>query len=67
MKAKYLKDYPDILTVPEMCSMIGIGRATGYRLLQERRIAYFKLGKKIQIPKQSVLNYLTKLVGEEIS
>lgn len=67
MKGRHIKDYPDILTVPEMCVMIGVGRATGYRLLQERKISYFKLGKKIQIPKQSILKYISKLVGEEIS
>lgn len=66
VKFKNPRDYPDLITVPELCAMIDIGRATAYRLLKEEKIAFFKVGKKIHIPKKSVLKYLSKLAGENI-
>ncbi len=67
MNYKSFKDIPDILTIPQMCTMLEIGRATAYRLVKEKQIASFKVGKKLHVPKKSVLNYLSKLAGESIT
>ncbi len=52
-------EYPDIVTVPQMCKMLGgISRKTGYRLLQKGEIASFTIGRIYRIPKINIIQYL---------
>ena len=39
-----LKEYPDIMTVEQMCEVLGISTKTGYRLLREKKICCLKVG-----------------------
>lgn len=53
------KDYPDILTIEQLCDMLGgISIKTGYRMLRCGKIKGFKIGKRYKIPKVNVLKYL---------
>ena len=38
-----LKEYPDIMTVEQMCEVLGISTKTGYRLLREKKICCLKV------------------------
>ena len=52
-------EYPDIVTVPQMCKMLGgISLKTGYRLLKIGEIESFSIGRIYRIPKISILQYL---------
>ena len=52
-------EYPDIVTVPQMCKMLGgISLKTGYRLLKKGEIESFYIGRIYRIPKISILQYL---------
>lgn len=52
-------EYPDIVTVPQMCKMLGgISLKTGYRLLKKGEIESFSIGRIYRIPKISILQYL---------
>lgn len=52
-------EYPDIVTVPQMCKMLGgISLKTGYRLLKNGEIESFSIGRIYRIPKISILQYL---------
>ena len=52
-------EYPDIVTVPQMCKMLGgISLKTGYRLLKKSEIESFSIGRIYRIPKISILQYL---------
>lgn len=52
-------EYPDIVTVPQMCKMLGgISQKTGYRLLKKGEIESFSIGRIYRIPKISILQYL---------
>jgi excisionase family DNA binding protein len=53
------KDFPDLLTVPQMCKMLGgISVKLGYRLLQNKEIEHLKIGREYRIPKINVMRYL---------
>ena len=52
------ENYPDVVTVKELCQMLKIGRNTAYELVKYDRIYSVMVGKKYIIPKQSVINYL---------
>ena len=45
-----LKEYPDIMTVEQMCEVLGISTKTGYRLLREKKICCLKVGRAYRIP-----------------
>ena len=52
-------EYPDIVTVPQMCTMLGgISLKTGDRLLKKGEIESFSIGRIYRIPKISILQYL---------
>lgn len=53
-----LRDYPDVLTVKQMASILGIGLNSAYRLVKEKRIGCVRVGKRILIPKVCVADYL---------
>lgn len=51
-------DYPDIVSIDELQSMLNIGRNTAYKLLKDNLIKTIKVGKKYIIPKASVVNFV---------
>jgi len=72
MKAKDLyaavmKDYPDVMTISQMCEILGISTKTGYKLLKEGRIAAMKVGRAYRIPKLHLLDYLNMIKEDRVS
>ena len=52
-------DYPDVVTVEQMCEMLGgICDKTAYRLLKSGKIKGFIVGRRYLIPKFNILEYL---------
>ena len=53
------RDYPDVVTVEQMCEMLGgISIKTGYRLLKNGSIKSVVVGRRYRIPKLYVFEYL---------
>lgn len=53
------RDYPDVVTVEQMCEMLGgISTKTGYRLLKSGTIKSFVVGRRYRIPKLYIFEYL---------
>ena len=52
--------YPDILSVKQLCEILGIGKNTAYSLLQSGEIKSIKIGKVYKIPKKYVTKYIVK-------
>lgn len=58
---------PDVVTVEQMCMMLGgISAKTGRKLLQSGRIAHFRIGRCYRIPKLSIINYLREIITPSI-
>ena len=53
-----LNKYKDILTVKDLCEILGIGKNTAYRLLKNGEIKSIRIGNKYKIPKEYLLEYL---------
>ena len=49
---------PLILSVDELTKILGIGRNTAYDLIRCGRIRSVRIGNKIRIPKDSLLEFL---------
>jgi len=50
-----LEDLPELLTVGEFKSYLGMGRTTVYQLIRTNQIEHHRFGRRIFIPK-TVLN-----------
>jgi excisionase family DNA binding protein len=53
-------DFPDVVTIFDIQIMLGVCKSTAYKLVNDKQIQSVRVGKKFIIPKQAVINYLTK-------
>ena len=50
--------YPDIMSVNDLRSALGIGRNKAYELVSSGTIRSIKIGSAIRIPKSSLLDFV---------
>jgi len=53
-----LRNYNDILTIPDVMEILRICKSSVYGLLQTNQIRHVKVGRKYIIPKQAILSFL---------
>ena len=53
-----LKDYPDVMSIEQMCEILSISTKTGYRILREGKVCCLKVGRAYRIPKAHLFTYL---------
>lgn len=53
-----LDEYPNMLTVEQMCDILNINRETGYRMIRRGEFEFLKLGRVIRIPKSQIVDYI---------
>ena len=58
-------DYPDVVSIAELQSMLRIGRNTAYDLLKSGAISSIRVGKRYIIPKTSVIDFLARGLHSE--
>lgn len=51
-------EYPDVVTVDQMCDMLDISTVTAYRLLKSKKIQSLRIGHVYKIPKLCILQFL---------
>ena len=51
-------NYPDVVTIEQLMEMLGVGRNSAYRLINEKRIKTVSIGRKHIIPKKCVIDFL---------
>jgi len=54
------KEFKDILTIEDMQIALGIGRTMAYRLIKNGTVKHFRIGDKIKIPKQFLIDYVNQ-------
>lgn len=60
-------DYPDVVNIEQMCKMLGgISLKTGYRLLRNKTIKSFIVGRRYRIPKIYILEYLELVDPQDV-
>ena len=55
-------DYPDIINIENLQSMLGISRHTAYALIDNGSLSGIKVGKAYRIPKINVIKYVLSVV-----
>lgn len=55
-----LEQYPEILTVEQLCEVLGVGANTAYQMLHDGTISAFRIGRRWKIPRESVCKYISQ-------
>jgi excisionase family DNA binding protein len=53
-RATKLDDLPDLITVEELATWLGVGRNTAYALLARGEVKSIRLGRLVRIPKSAL-------------
>ncbi len=51
-------NYPDVVSINELMTMLNVGKNTAYSLLQSGTLKSIKVGKQYRIPKRFIIEYL---------
>lgn len=54
----FFNEYPDVLTVPDVCKIFGASDKTVRRYLQSGELRSFKVGRSYRIPKLFLMEYM---------
>lgn len=54
----YQEPNNDLITIEDLCEILSIGKNTAYRLLKNREISAFRIGRIWKIPRKSVSDYI---------
>ena len=65
--AKPKADYPDVMSIEQMCEILSISTKTGYRILREGKICCLKVGRAYRIPKAHLFTFLCIGCGEAVT
>ena len=52
------KEYPDILTIPQVAKTLGIGTKAAYRLVHNHELGFKQIGRTIKVPKFCLEEYI---------
>lgn len=52
------KEYPDILTIPQVAEALGIGRKAAYDLVNKKKLGAVRVGRTIKVPKFSLEEFV---------
>ena len=57
-----LDAYGEILSLEDLKEILMIGTTSAYKLLREQKIPAFRIGNRWEIPKASVVRYLSSSI-----
>ena len=52
------RNYPDVLSIEEMCAALNIGKNTAYQLIKDGDLKSIRIGKVHKIPKVWLVEYV---------
>lgn len=52
------REYPDILTVPQVAQALGICTKAAYGLVKEKKLGAIRVGRTIKVPKFSLEEFI---------
>ena len=55
MNSTLFEEYPELVSVKDLMSMLSIGRVLAYRLITDKKVKAVKIGREYKIVKNSVI------------
>ena len=60
-----LRDYPDVLNVPQIGEVLGVSTKTVYKIIRGGELSYLKTGRSYRVPKVMLLQYMKLLQNKD--
>ena len=54
----------NLITIPQLCKELGIGRTTAYKMIKSDQLAHGYLGRKIVIHRSEVERYIASITNQ---
>lgn len=54
------RKYPDVVTIPKVCEMLGVSRNYAYLLVKQGKLTRLDLGRIVRVTKSSVIELKEK-------
>ena len=54
------QEFPDVMSMKEVCKILGISTKTGYKLIADGQLHALKVGRSYRVPKIYLYTYLCK-------
>lgn len=54
------REFPDVMTLNEVCKILGVSTKTGYKLIADGQLRALKVGRSYRVPKIYLYTYLCK-------
>ena len=54
------RKYPDVVTIPQVCEMLGVSRNYAYLLVKQGKLTTLDLGRIVRVTKSSVIELKEK-------
>ena len=54
------REFPDVMSLKEVCKILGISTKTGYKLIATEQLHALKVGRSYRVPKIYLFTYLCK-------
>ena len=54
------RKYPDVVTIPQVCEMLGVSRNYAYLLVKRGKLTRLDLGRIVRVTKSSVIELKEK-------
>lgn len=52
------REYPDVMTVPQVAQALGIGRKAAYKLVNDHQLGHIRIGRTIKVPKEMLVEFV---------
>lgn len=52
------REYPDILTIPQVAQALGICIKAAYGLVKQKRLGAIRIGRTIKVPKEQLVEFV---------
>lgn len=51
----------NLLSIPDICKELGIGKSTAYKLLKSKQIKHGKIGSRLYVHKKELEKYIASI------
>ena len=55
---KMLNNYPDVLTVKQVCTLLQVSKKTVYKLIRDKELGAKKIASQYRISKKTLMNFI---------
>lgn len=66
MTQQEIEQLPHLLKVEEALPLLRVGRCKAYEMISQNQIPYKRIGRKVFIPKQALLEWLQRTELKEV-